>query len=142
MYVTDWTFNQSQRLDIQSVTRIGRFLKPSNPSHGLDIQSVTPYCHGLDVQSKSQIGRPNRDLDCMVLASVQSNSQIGRPIRDKPGWPSNPSHGLDVQSVTSMDDRPNRDIRMSRFGHCPIRGGLDNRTYMIYFREAFNSSSL
>ena len=116
------------------------------------VQPVTYVCRGLDVQSKSRFGRPirdlvwilskivqsksrighpNRDLDWMVLESVQSKSRIGRPIRDKPGRPSNPSHGLDVQSVTGLDDRPIRDIRMSRFGHRPIRSGLDNRTYML-----------
>ena len=58
--VTDWTSNPSHRLDIQTMTGIGHFLKSSNPSHGLDIQSVTPYCHGLDVQSKSWIGHANR----------------------------------------------------------------------------------
>ena len=55
-------------------------LKSPNPSHRLDIQLVTAYCHGLD-----------------------------------------------IQTVTGLDDRPIRDIRMSRFGHRPIRSGLDNR---------------
>ena len=93
----------------------------------MDVQSITPYCHGLDVQSKSRIGHPNRDLDWMILKSVQSQSRIGRPIRDRPGQLSNPSHGLDVQSVTGLDDRPMRDIRMSRIGWCPMRDGLDKR---------------
>ena len=95
------------------MTGIGHFLKSSNPSHGLDIQSVTPYCHGLDVQSKSRIGHPNRDLvwmilksvqsqsrigcpihdwDWMILKRVQSQSRIGRPIHDWPGWLSNLWH--------------------------------------------------
>ena len=86
--------------------------------YGLDgVQTVTYVCHGLDdYPGQSRIGHPNRDLDWMVLESVQSKSRIGRPIRDKPGRPSNPSHGLDVQSVTGLDDCPTHDIRMSRVG--------------------------
>ena len=77
---------------------------------------MTPYCQGLDVQSKSQIGHPNRDSDWMILKSVKSKSQIGCPIHDRPGHLSNPNHGLDVQPVTGLDDCPIRDICMSRIG--------------------------
>ena len=38
--------------------------------------------------------------------------------------------GLDVQSVTGLDDYPIRDIRLSWIGWCPNRDGLDNSTYM------------
>ena len=123
--------------------------------YGLDgVQTVTYVCHGLDGHpGQSRIGRPNRDWDWTVALAchgldvqsvtwiehflkpsnpshgldVQSVTWIGRPIRDNPGRSSNPSHGLDVQSVTGLDDRPIRDVPMSRFGHRPIRSGLDNR---------------
>ena len=112
--VTDWTPNPSHGLDAQSNSQIGhpnldsdwiiliiiqsksgigcpihvRSGQLSNPTHGLDVQSVTPYCHGLDVPSKSRIGHPNRDLDWMILISVQSRN------------------GLDVQSMTGLDSCP------------------------------------
>ena len=81
--------------------------------HGLDgIQSVTYVCHGLYCHpGQSQIGCPIRDWDWTLFKIIQSQSRIGHPIRDTllarighpiqvTDWTSNPSHRLDIQTVT------------------------------------------
>jgi hypothetical protein len=76
--------------------------------HGWDVQSMTPYCHGLDIPSKSWTGHPNRDLDDFnkhpILSRIgrpirdttwmihPAQSRFGWPIRDRPGWLSKPWH--------------------------------------------------
>ena len=67
---------------IQSVTRIGHFLKSSKPSHGLDVQSVTWIGCSIRDSRVSRIECPFHDWDWMVWKSVQSQSQFGCLIRD------------------------------------------------------------
>jgi hypothetical protein len=92
----------------------GMILKSVKSHHGWDIQSVTPYCHRLDVPSKSWIGHPNRDLDDFIKHPIMdwtsnlwhclddsSRTEFGWPFRDRPGWLSKPWHTFVTDGTVS-----------------------------------------
>ena len=85
------------------LSRIGRLICDTQLSRiGFAIQGIDwtskPW-HGLDDFSKHPI-----------------LERIGPPIRDRSGWLSNPSHGLDIQSMKGLDDFPDQDIHFSQIG--------------------------